>query len=79
MKLTLLSEDIVLLKLLEIDFDPDKDYTKDEAVELMEKLYDKENVLSREVNKCPDSVNQNWILADKVGVLADKINHKIPN
>ena len=79
MKLTLLSEEIALLRLLEIDFDPDKDYTKDEAVELMEKLYDKENVLSREINEHPDSVNQNWKLADKIGVLADKINRKIPN
>ena len=79
MKLTLLTDEIALLKLLEIDFNPDKDYTKDEAIELMEKLYDKENALSRETNERPNLVNENWKLADQVGILADKINHKIPN
>ncbi len=75
MKIKLLADEIKLLSELGIPFDPEYDYSKIEAVELMEQVYDKENDYS-DGKPNPDD---DWKTAEIIGSLADKLNSMIPN
>ena len=75
MKIKLLADEIKLLQELGIPFDPEHEYSKVEAVELMEQIYDKEADYS-DGKPNPDD---DWKTAEIVGSLADKLNAIIPD
>lgn len=70
MKIRLDNIDIGLLSDARIAFNPEKDYSDDEAFELLDKVYD------REVFFVQDGNSQN---AAAYAHLADKIQEQIPN
>lgn len=74
MKIKLSPHEIEKLKKFEIEISSDIEYSEDEALEILEKVYDIEAIYSN----YPDNDKEAYALADMYAAIADKIYKMIP-
>lgn len=76
MKLVLNDEDIALLNKADITLDPDKNYSEDEILDFLEKIYEVDNDYAMSKNGDIKGSNE-WILSEKYYDLGNKISAMI--